>query len=147
MLLLILVICFIAIISVALTFFYSKNVSKYGNRLDDIDKYPIKDKYKDKYTEFLKENENVKNVTFNNEGRVIYVHIDFNDSISLDDAKALVNSSLEQIDESLISYYDFNFVLESKNFTILGAKNSTIDHISWNNNTEVTEEETTDEEA
>ena len=44
--------------------------------------------------------------------------------------------------EEIISYYDIEFVLKSDSFTIIGAKNFIIDHVAWNNNIEVEQEET-----
>ena len=133
-LLVILLVCFIAIVGVTITFFYSKDVSEYGTRLDDISNYPVDDKFKNEYKDKLLENESVTKVTMNVKGRIIYVHINFNEVISLDDAKAIATNSLELFDDKTKSYYDIEFVLKSDNFTIFGAKNSKIDHISWNNN-------------
>jgi len=147
LLIVILIICFIAIVCVALTFFYSKDVGSYGDRLADIEKYPITEKDKDEYQEKLLENEGVTKVTMNIKGRVIYVHVEFSEEVDLEDAKAMMVNSLELIGEDNLSYYDVEFILKSDNFTILGAKNTTIDYISWNNNREVeeVEEEETNE--
>ena len=55
MLFVILIICFIAIISVALTFFYNKNVTEYGNRLDHIKEHEVSKDFLDKYENELLE--------------------------------------------------------------------------------------------
>lgn len=145
MLMIILVICFIAIVVVALTFFYSKDVSSYGSRLENIEDYPITDKDKSTYKETLLENESIKKVSITIKGRIIYIHVNFDETISLEDAKAVIVNSLDLFSEEILSYYDIEFVLRSENFTILGAKNAIIDHVSWNNNREEEEEEETDE--
>ena len=145
MLMLILLVCFIAIVVVALTFFYSKDVSNYGSRLEGIENNPVTDKDKNEYKETLLENENVKKVSINIKGRIIYIHINFDDEIGLEDAKSLVINSLDLFSEDILNYYDIEFVLKSDNYTILGAKNAIIDHVSWNNNREIEEEEETDE--
>lgn len=145
LLLTILLICFIAIICVAITFFYSKNVSSYGSRLDDIDKHPVTEKFKNKYEDAVYENEGVKKVKINIKGRVIYVHLTFEDEVSLEDAKSIAYDSLELFEEDTLSYYDINFALKNSEFLIYGSKNSITDHVSWNNNTEIVEEEETDE--
>lgn len=141
LLIVILITCFIAIVCVTLTFFYSKDVGSYGDRLKDIEKYPITEKDKDKYEETLLENEGVTKVTMNIKGRIIYIHTEFSEEVKLEDAKALIANSLEDIGEENLSYYDLEFILKSDNFTILGAKNTTIDYISWNNNRVVEEVE------
>ena len=103
------------------------------------------DKDKNEYKETLLENENVKKVSINIKGRIIYIHINFDDEIGLEDAKSLVINSLDLFSEDILNYYDIEFVLKSDNYTILGAKNAIIDHVSWNNNREIEEEEETDE--
>ena len=86
-LIIILCICFIAICSVAITFFYAKDVDSYGTRLSGIDKYPVKSEFKTSYKETVLENENVTKVDFNIRGRIIYVHITFSDEIDVEKAK------------------------------------------------------------
>ena len=142
MLIIVLIICFIAIVSVALTFFYSKDVSHYGSRLDDKENYPIADKDKKGYKETLLENKGVTKVTLLEKGRIVYVHVYFDENVKLEDAKAVVNNSLSLFSEDILSYYDFEFIVHCNDVTIVGAKNSIIDYISWNNNRVVEEEET-----
>lgn len=144
-LVIILIICFIAICSVALTFFYSKDTNEYGNRLNGIEKHPISSELKSNYKETLLANESVKSVEFNTKGRIIYVNIKFDENISLDNAKKLVEDNLSIFDEDILSYYDLQFVLSSDNFTIMASKNVASEKISWNNNTPIKEEENEEE--
>ena len=143
-LVIILIICFIAICSVALTFFYSKDTNEYGNRLDGIEKHQISSEFKSSYKEKFLESENVKSVDFNIKGRIIYVEIKFDENITLENAKKLVENSMSLFDEDTLSYYDVQFIIQSDNFTIMASKNSAAENISWNNNTPI--EEDTDEE-
>ena len=136
-LIVILIACFTAILVVALTFFYSKNVSNYGTRLDDIDKYPITDKIKSNYKETLLENEHISKVTINVIGRIIYIHLIFDENQLLEDAKTIAINSLDLFEEDILGYYDINFDLKSDNFVIFGAKNAITEQVSWNNNREV----------
>lgn len=140
-LIIILIVCFVAIISVALTFFYSKNVSKYGDRLDNIEDYPIEDNFKTEYKETLMDNKNVTKVSMNLIGRVLYINIDFDDQIKLENAQKIITNSLDLFDEDTLNYYDVQFILKSDNFTIIGAKNAVVENIVWNNNTEVKTDE------
>lgn len=144
-LVIILIICFIAICSVALTFFYSKDTNEYGNRLNGIEKHPISSELKSNYKETLLANENVKSVEFNTKGRIIYVNIKFDENISLDNAKKLVEDNLSLFSEDILSYYDLQFILSSDNFTIMASKNVASEKISWNNNTPIKEEENEEE--
>lgn len=138
----ILIICFIAIVCVALTFFYSKNVSSYGNRLEGIENYPITDKFIDEYENAMYENEGISKVKINVKGRVVYIHLTFKDEVGLEDAKMIANNSLELFEEDILGYYDIDFALKNSEYIMYGAKNSITDHVSWNNNTEIKEEET-----
>lgn len=144
-LVIILIICFIAICSVALTFFYSKDTNEYGNRLNGIEKHPISSELKSNYKETLLANESVKSVEFNTKGRIIYVNIKFDENISLDNAKKLVEDNLSLFSEDILSYYDLQFILSSDNFTIMASKNVASEKISWNNNTPIKEEENEEE--
>ena len=144
-LVIILIVCFIAICSVALTFFYSKDTNEYGNRLNGIEKHPISSELKSNYKEKLLANESVKSVEFNTKGRIIYVNIKFDENISLDNAKKLVEDNLNLFSEDILSYYDLQFILSSDNFTIMASKNVASEKISWNNNTPIKEEENEEE--
>ncbi|NMA51064.1 MAG: hypothetical protein GX951_04365 [Mollicutes bacterium] len=144
-LIIILIICFVAIIGVALTFFYSKEVSVYGDRLKNIEKNKIAKADIKKYKETVSSSEHVTRVTWKTRGRLVYINITFDKDITLEDAKKLVTDSLTAISEKITNYYDFEFILGSDNFNIIGGKNITIDYISWNNNTEVIKEDETNE--
>lgn len=141
-LLIILLICFIAIVVVASSFFYSRNSSKYGDRLVDIEKYPVTSEIKDGFSDALKKNSSVKNVTYDVIGKMIYVNISLDEKIKLENAQKLVSDSLNIFTDEIIGYYDFNFILKSDNFVIIGAKNTKNTEITWNNNRVVEEEET-----
>ena len=146
MLIIILILCFIAIITVSLTFFYSKNTSKYGSRLDDIEKYPITNEFKEEVENNLLENESITKVSINVIGRVIYINVTLDEKIKLEKAEEIMTDSLDLFTDEIKGYYDIEYVLKSENFTIIGAKNPLVDHIVWNNNREVIEEENSDEE-
>ena len=122
-LVIILIICFISIIGVTLTFFYAKDTSTYGNRLDNIEKYPVSNEFKASYKDKMLENEN----------------------IDLEKAKSIISSSLTEFNEEILSYYDIQFILKSDNFTIMASKNVASEIISWNNNTPIEEEENEEE--
>lgn len=141
MLFIVLFVCLIAICVVALTFFYNKDVSEYGNRLDGIKEHEVSKKFLDEYENELLEKEHVDKVNVHTQGRIIYVNITFDDEIELESAENIAALSLESFEEKVISYYDIEFVLKSGNFTILGAKNSISDKTAWNNNTPIPEDE------
>ena len=136
----------VAILVVTFSFFLGGSKSVYGDRLDDIDKYPITDNVKNTYIKNLEDDQIVKDVKFDVKGRIIYVIIDFNDDVSLSDAENRAAASLTDIGDDLMSYYDVSLTLRSDatansdGFTILGARNASGNGLNWNNNTPVESE-------
>ena len=143
----ILVICLVAIIVVTFSFFLGGSKSVYGDRLDGIDKYPVKETMKSSYITSLEEEKSVSKVSMNVSGKIIYISIEFVSDTSLEEAKGLAATSLENISEDLQSFYDISFTLKceksenSEGFTILGAKNVAGSGLVWNNNTPLESEE------
>lgn len=137
----ILLACFVAICSVAITFFYNKDVTEYGDRLENIEDYPIDKALEEKYENSVMEKEHVEKVTLHVKGRIIYINLNFDSEIPLEDAKSVATASLDNFEEKYLKYYDVEFVMKSENFTIIGAKNAVSDLVAWNNNTPVEEEE------
>ena len=144
---LILIICFIAILFVTVSYFFGSGESVYGDRFEDIEDYPIEDTFVSEYIANLESDEMINSATFDVKGRVIYVTINFVGDTSLVEAQSKAAASLEQFSENLLSYYDINFTLiseateNSEGFTIMGAKNVAGSGIVWNNNTPVESEE------
>ena len=142
----ILLICFIAIVVVCLTFFLGGNKSVYGERLKDIDKYPITENFKKDYSTTVKEEKGVNEVKIDVKGKIIYVTINFAEDTTLDEAESIAGKSVDEFDEKTLGYYDIQFTLlceesdNSEGFTMMGAHNATGSGIVWNNNTKVESE-------
>ena len=68
----ILIVCFITICTVVVTYFFGGSETVYGDRLKDIDKYPITDDFKKEYIANLEKDDKIEKVTFKTKGRVIY---------------------------------------------------------------------------
>ncbi len=142
----ILIVCFITICTVVVTYFFGGSETVYGDRLKDIDKYPITDDFKKEYIANLEKDDKIEKVTFKTKGRVIYIRMQFIDDYALVEAESKASASLTSFAEDILGYYDLNFTLvsdkteDSEGFTIMGAKNSNRESIVWNNNT-VTESE------
>lgn len=134
----ILIICFIAIVTVALTYFVGSEKSPYGNRLDN--KVELPKDFEKNMASALNEDEFIKEANVRLAIRTIYVTIDFENDISLEDAQEKALASLDLVDEKLLEYYDFNYILsqdkseDNAGFTIMGARNSNGTGFVWNNN-------------
>lgn len=144
---LILIACVVAIIIVTISYFFGGSSSTYGDRLKDIDKYPITDVMKKEYISTLSEDEKIDKVTIDVKGRVVYVTITYALDTPLLEAESKAAASLNEVDEDILAYYDIMFTLKceasenSEGFTILGARNVAGSGIVWNNNTPVESEE------
>ncbi len=143
----ILIICLIAIITVTFSFFLGGNKGVYGDRLDGIDKHPVTNNIKSEYKTSLESEKSVTKVSIDTKGKIIYIIINFASDTSLEDAKNLAASSIEKLNEDILSFYDIDFTLKceksenSEGFTILGAKNVAGSGLIWNNNTPLESEE------
>lgn len=143
----ILIACFIAICVVVVTYFFGGSETVYGDRLKDIDKHPITEKFQNEYIESLESDEKIEEVTFKIKGRVVYIRMQFVDDYSLVEAESKASASLASFSKDLLDYYDLDFTLvsdktkDSEGFCIMGAKNINSDSIVWNNNTPVESEE------
>lgn len=143
----ILIICLIAIITVTFSFFLGGKKGVYGDRLNDIDKHPVTNNIKSEYKTSLESEKSVTKVSIDTKGKIIYIIINFASDTSLEDAKNLAASSIEKLNEDILSFYDIDFTLKceksenSEGFTILGAKNVAGSGLIWNNNTPLESEE------
>ena len=136
-LVIILIICFIAICSVALTFFYSKDTNEYGNRLDGIEKYPLSKTLDSDVKSVFSDNSEVTKTKVDVKGKVIYINIDFGKSIKVSEAQDIAVKALDKIGEENLKYYDVQFILtysgtdENSNFPVFGSKSSSSLKVVW----------------
>lgn len=143
----ILIVCFIAICSVALSYFVGSDKSVYGDRLNDCVK--VSDEVKNGYINALKEDKLVEAVNFRVSIRTIYITIKFNSEASLVEAQSKALASIDNISEDVLAYYDINFIIKqdktdedpTKGFTLMGSHNISGEGVVWSNNTEIVEEE------
>lgn len=110
----ILLICFIAIVVVAISFMKPTGEDP---RLVDMDKHQISKKFQDSYKEKILDSENVvkAEMTVNNKSRVIYITINFDDEAQLEAAKEVATNSLELFEKKNLEYYEINFIIKSDN--------------------------------
>ncbi len=134
----ILVVCFLAIGILFYRYFYAgTSSSKYGERLDGIENYPLGDKFEENIKEVYKGNSSVGDVTVTVEGKIIYITIDFKESVKVATAKDLAIKSLDTIGEKNLTFYDVQYLLtysgteENKNFPVFGSKSAKSLKVVW----------------
>lgn len=123
--------------------FFSNNGSVYGNRLDGITEHPLDSTAMDLVRDNLKKNDKVKDAKVRLQGKIVYVMIDFNDDVSLDNAHEIAEKSLLDFSDDVKSFYDFQYILtqddentkedEDKKFPTIGSKNVNSTTIVWIN--------------
>lgn len=138
----ILIACLIAISVVVVKYFVGSSSSKYGERLDGIEKYPFEEKEQNELKDKIKEDELVIDVKTRVSGKTIYVTINFDSKVTLVEAQSKALASLEYFTEDILSFYDIQYMIKADStektdgFQIMGSHNiSGTGGIVWNNNT------------
>ena len=129
----------IAIVIGLLSYFYSKDGDKYGNRLDGIEKYPVSENISADIKSLFETG--VESVKVNIDGKIINIIIDVSNGVSKTDAQGFAVKSLEKFSEEIKGFYDIEFLITCKSLTeettmypMFGYKNSKKTNISWSNN-------------
>ena len=146
-LMIVVAVCLLLIIGITLKYFiFGSSSSPYGDRLKDEKKYKISDDLKTEVKSTLESDESIKKASVRVSVRTIYISMEFNTGVSLEEAKGKAVTALEKFSEDELGYYDVEFILteesadNSEGFTIMGAKNVIGSNFVWNNNTPVTTE-------
>ena len=138
--------CFIIMAVVCFNMFFGATKSVYGDRLDGMENYALKEEDKEKIINKLKENENTTDVSVHTQGKIIYIRAVFTNT-TLERAKEIASTTLEVINDEYKEKYDIHYTLVSEKsennegFTIMGAKNINRNLIIWNNNNPMPEPE------
>ena len=124
----IVIVCMILIVTVLIQCFYVGNgKDKYGNRLEGIENYEISETKQNDFKTNLTNNDKIKSVDFKITGRIIYITIQVEQKVKIEEAESIALKSLENFTEE-----------EQEGFIISGAKNANGSGLVWNNNRKVT---------
>lgn len=131
-------VCFLAIGILFYRYFYAgTSSSKYGERLDGIENYPLSETLEKDIQDLYKDNTEIDKVTVTNEGKIVYITINFTKSIKVTTAEDLAIKSLEKIGEKNLTYYDVQYILtysgteENTNFPVFGSKSASSLKVVW----------------
>lgn len=138
LLLAILIVCFVIIAIIFYTYFYAgTSSSKYGDRLDGIENYPLDNGLDESIKALYKEESSVNKVVYELQGKIIYITIDFKESIKVSQAEALAIKALDTIGEKNLSFYEVQYILtysgteENTNYPVFGSKNANSLKVVW----------------
>ena len=135
----ILLVCFLLIGFLFYKYFYSGiSTSKYGDtRLEGIENYPLSPNLESEINELYKEEKSVNKVKVDVEGRIIYIIVDFKESIKVDSAKSIATKALDKIGEENLKFYEVQYILtysgeeENANYPVFGSKNANSLKVVW----------------
>lgn len=137
----ILIACIIAISIVVVKYFVGDVSTKYGDRLDGIEKYPFGEAEQKEFKEKFSEDELVLDINTRVSGKIIYVTINFDSKVTLVEAQSKALASLEYFNKDILSFYDIEYMIKADStestdgFQIMGSHNiSGSGGIVWNNN-------------
>ena len=119
------------------TFFANISSSKYGNRLDGIENYPIEDSLVTDIKNGLTENEIINSVSYDLEGRIINFIVQVKAETEISTAKESVLKILEYFNDDYKSFYDIQVFLtcedgENTLYPTIGYKHKTSSEFKWN---------------
>ena len=131
-------VCFLVIGILFYRYFYAgTSSSKYGKRLDGIENYPLSKTLEKDIQDLYKDNTEIDKVTVTNEGKIVYITINFTKSIKVTTAEDLAIKSLDKVGEKNLTYYDVQYILtysgteENTNFPVFGSKSASSLKVVW----------------
>lgn len=118
------------------TFFAKISDSKYGNRLDGIESYPITDSLVTDIKNGLSENEIINSVSYDLEGRIINFIVEVKPETDIAKAKEAVLKILEYFNDEYKAFYDIQVFLtcedkENTIYPVMGYKHKTSSSFKW----------------
>ncbi len=143
---LIVIVCIIIIMVVMFQYFFGATTSSYGTRLDDISSVPFSEDAK-KTLEESYQMEHLESVDVEIRGKIIYVIVKYDSSVTLADAQTKSFEAYQAIDETYRKLYDFNVTVIQDatdigtGYYLMGAKNVSSENFVWSNNTPIKAED------
>ena len=140
------IICMFALSYVKKVYFDNNGTAAYGDRTVDVVNNKITKEERQKIVEEIKKHENVTDVEFDLEGRIITLLVTIDNEVIVSDARKIGEELLNNFTEEQLSYYAVNIYMlktdESKNdFPITGYKHYSSKDISWTKDREATQNE------
>lgn len=134
-------ICLLALVIIIILMYifssiFTSNGNNYGDRLRGIKDVEVAKSKLSSVSDKIKENSEVTKASVRVQGKIVYLDIEFNADTSLDKAKEIANSSLDNFSDKEKKFYDFEYILYQKKddntgFKITGTKGPKTDGISF----------------
>lgn len=132
-------ILFIIMLIIFISLFFGNGESKYGNRLDGIEEVKLSSSFLDDVEKKIKEDESVIEANVRLQGKIVYIVFEVNSDISVDTAKLMASTTLENFNEEELGFYDINYLVKWTNIVeekevvtaIAGTKHHSKESITW----------------
>lgn len=131
-------------IKVLLMIFSGNDGDKYGDRLNDIEKYAIDEKVSSKLESELSDLENVDSVTYRLSGKIINIIFNVKPEMDKNTAKEDASKVLAYFNSDELGYFDIQVYVKCEECTpqedgtsvypIIGYKKNTSESLVWSNN-------------
>ena len=122
----------VLIILALLAHFIHQNTSNpYGNRLEDIKKYPVQENIDESKTK-TQENDLVESVNVEIKGKIIWFVIKVKVDASLEDMQNIGTSTLQYFSQENLGYYDIHYLIQREGKKgYFGDKSASASTITW----------------
>jgi hypothetical protein len=117
--------------------FVSQDGALYGHRLEGRGDVPIGSDVKTGISDLLSATAGVKKVDVNVQGKILYIVILVDETMTADKAKEISNQAVAKLSAEQAGFYDVSILVDYQNdttattFPLLGYKNKNSDHIVW----------------
>lgn len=133
LLFLLILILVLMLVVIKVFIFPSYKVSKYGNRLDNIESVKLSDS---RFSEIKDGFEAVDGFTidkFRVSGKIVNIYIKASDSIEIDKVKSSSDKLVKSFNEEELKFYDFQVFVtgEGDKYPIIGYKNKNSEGLRW----------------
>ncbi len=147
------IIVIIVFLALVVSFVEIKNIlvpdegkAVYGNRLDGIEKHPLKTSDLESIEKSIKEQEKVNDVSSKLHGKIINITITVQDDVSINDAKTLATNTISLFTKDDLSFYSLQVFVKKENqdlnnFPIIGYKDAGSEEMLFTKDREITTEE------
>jgi len=146
-LMIIVLICFICIVVNLMILFFGTGEDRYKGRLNGIEAVVLSDSKISTLKSTIGEDESIIESNIEVRGKVVYITMSYNDTVTLEDAKTKAVQALDNFSEEEVLFYDFNFTIKqtatesTDGFRLMGSKNTSGNTFSWSNNRVVEDKE------
>lgn len=134
----ILLVCFIVIGFLFYKYFYAGTSStKYGDRLDGIENHVLNKNLESDVNSLYKDIPSVNKATIDVKGKIIYIVVDFKESIKVISAQDIAMKALSKISDEDLKFYEIQFILtysgseDNENYPVFGSKNANSLKVVW----------------